>query len=122
MLSRQLTYQQNSVTTAPPEKLVLMLYDGALRFIAEGKEAIARGELARANTSLGNAQKILNELRISLNFQAGEMALNLERLYEYMHYLLIQANIKKDPQFLTEVTELLSKIRATWSQGVCGIK
>jgi flagellar protein FliS len=122
MLSQRLAYQQNSVTTAPPEKLVLMLYDGALRFIAEGKGAIERGELSRANASLGNAQKILNELRIGLNLQAGEIAGNLERLYEYINYRLIQANIKKDPQILTEVAELLSEIRAAWAQGVCRVK
>jgi len=122
MLSQQLAYQQNSVTTAPPERLVLMLYDGALRFIAEGKEAIESGELARASASIGNAQKILNELRIGLNLQAGEIAVNLERLYEYMHYRLIQANIKKDLQILTEVAELLGEIRAAWAQGVCGVK
>ena len=115
-------YAQNNVVTAPPEKLVLMLYEGALSFIDQAKETIKQGETARTNYLLGRSQKIINELRASLNFEAGDFAINLERLYEYIHFRLIQANIKKDAAILDEITELLSEIKNAWTKSACKIK
>lgn len=123
MIKEQLTaYAQNKVTTVPPEKLILMLYEEALNFVVQAKQTIEQGELAKTNYFLGRSQKILNELRASLNFEAGEIALNLERIYEYLNFRLIQANVKKDAKILTEVSDLLTEIKEAWAKSTCGIK
>ncbi|HCJ79366.1 MAG TPA: flagellar export chaperone FliS [Desulfotomaculum sp.] len=120
MVKEQITsYAQNKVTTAPPEKLVLMLYEEALNFIAQAKQALEAGNLAKTNYFLGCSQKILNELRASLNFEAGEIAFNLERIYEYLNFRLMQANVKKDAKVLTEVVELLTEIKGAWAKSAC---
>ncbi|MFA5384590.1 MAG: flagellar export chaperone FliS [Eubacteriales bacterium] len=122
MINEQVdAYAQNNIITAPPEKLVLMLYEGALSFIDQAKETIQQGEIAKTNYLLSRSQKIINELRASLNFEAGDFAINLERLYEYMHFRLIQANIKKDVAILNEITELLTEIKDSWAKGACKI-
>lgn len=113
------TYAQNKVTTAPSEKLILMLYEKALSFVAQAKQALEAEDLAKTNYFLGGSQKILNELRASLNFEAGEIAFNLERIYEYLNFRLIQANVKKDVKVLTEVVELLAEIKEAWAKSAC---
>lgn len=123
MINEQVAaYAQNNIITAPPEKLVLMLYEGALSFIDQAKETIEQGETARTNYLLSRSQKIINELRANLNFEAGDFAINLERLYEYMHFRLIQANIKKDTAILSEISDLLSEIKDAWAKSACKIR
>ncbi|HAG11532.1 MAG TPA: flagellar export chaperone FliS [Desulfotomaculum sp.] len=123
MINEQVAaYAQNNIITAPPEKLVLMLYEGALSLIDQAKETIEKGEITRTNYLLNRSQKIINELRASLNFEAGDFAINLERLYEYIHFRLIQANIKKDASILSEISELLTEIKDAWAKGVCKMR
>ncbi|MFS8581265.1 MAG: flagellar export chaperone FliS [Limnochordales bacterium] len=109
-------YRSTNVTTASPATLVLMMYDGALRFIRQGVEAIAQRDFEGANSSIGRAQDIVAELGGALDMSQGEIAENLARLYEYMLHRLVEGNVRKDPAPLQEVAGLLQELREAWEQ------
>ncbi|MBY0118838.1 flagellar export chaperone FliS [Paenibacillus sp. FSL L8-0435] len=107
-------YKQSSVQTSTPGQLVIMLYDGAIRFTKTGLEGIEARDYSKANVNLGKAQTIISELMSTLN-QSYPVAKTLFSLYEYMNYLLIQANIKKDSKYGEEVLGYLQELRETWA-------
>ncbi|WP_405154128.1 flagellar export chaperone FliS [Paenibacillus sp. FSL K6-0108] len=106
-------YKQSSVQTSTPGQLVIMLYDGAIRFAKTGLEGIEARDYSKANLNLGKAQTIISELMSTLN-HSYPVAKNLFSLYEYMNYLLIQANIKKEVKHGEEVLGYLQELRETW--------
>ncbi|WP_166243639.1 flagellar export chaperone FliS [Paenibacillus turpanensis] len=106
-------YQQSSVQTASRGQLIIMLYDGAIRFVKLGIEGIAERNIAKANINLQKAQTILHELVASLDF-TYPISKNLLSIYEYMIYRLIQSNIKKELSFAEEVLNHLTELRDTW--------
>ncbi len=113
-------YRTASVETASPAKIVLMLFDGAIGFLHraligfEQESLIARNETI--NNNLVKSQRILNELRASLNLDAGgELAQTLHRLYDYMDEQLRQANFKKDRAPILLTQELLGELRSGWA-------
>jgi len=116
------TYRANSVLTASPGQLVLMLYDGALRSLALAREAFGRapgdvGRLAVINQHLLKAQAILNELQGTLNFDAGgDFARQMDGLYGYYHRRLVEANLRKQVEPVVEVERLLTEIRNAWAE------
>jgi len=105
-------YRQNAVQTSPGQ-LLIMLYDGAIRFTLAAIDGINQKDYAKSNTNFGKAQAIVSEFRASLD-RSYEVAENLDRLYEYMGYLLIQANIKKDVASAEEALGYLKDLRETW--------
>lgn len=107
-------YQKTQIETADQVKLLLMLYDGALRFLGRARKALLEKDLEGSNTYLVKVQDIVAELMASLDLEVGEVAVSLFRLYEYMHYLLVQANIKKDAEPLGQVESMLTELRDTW--------
>lgn len=111
-------YRQTQVTTASPGELLIMLFDGAIRFARQSQDFMAAGNLEEANAKLIRAQDIVNELMLSLDHDAGELAGNLERLYLYIHDLLVEANIKKDPAIVDNALHMLTELRDTWEQVV----
>lgn len=108
-------YQQSSVQTASPAQLVIMLYDGAIRFTKAGIEAIHNKKYDIANTNLKKAQSIINELIASLNFDYA-ISHDMVRIYEYMLHQLIQANMKKQAEFAEEVLGYLQDLGETWKK------
>ena len=112
-------YKSMQILSSKPEKLILLLYDGAIKFIHLGQKALEEQRLEESHNNLIRAQNILVELMGSLNFdKGGEIASNLFRIYEFMHYTLVQANIKKDPATLARVSEQLKRLRESWSQAL----
>jgi flagellar secretion chaperone FliS len=109
------SYQQNSVNTASPGDLTLMLYNGCLKFINLAKRAIKQKDFETKNTNIIKAQKIVQELMITLNMDL-EVAQNMMPLYDYMYRRLIEANIKNDTTILDDVEGLLTEFRDTWKQ------
>ncbi|MGI9951224.1 flagellar export chaperone FliS [Moorellaceae bacterium AZ2] len=109
-------YQTNQVFTLSQEKLVLMLYDGVLRFCRQGLAALKNGDYEKTNKNLIRAQEILAELMAGLNFEAGEVARQLYRLYEFMHWYLVQANVNKSAAMVEEVMGLLQGLRDVWEE------
>ena len=118
-------YQAQAVLTASPGQLILMLYDGALRFMSYAHDALEQPEtnlrrIEIANTNLIKAQNILGELRACLNHEAGgSHAANLDRLYDYYLRRLMEANLKKQVKPLAEVEGLVKQLRDGWAEMLC---
>jgi flagellar secretion chaperone FliS len=109
------SYQQNSVTTASPGELTLMLYNGCLKFIHQAKKAIADKNIEAKNTNIQKAQNIIRELMVTLNMDL-EVSENMMSLYDYMNRQLIEANLKSDIAILDEVEGLVTEFRDTWKE------
>jgi len=109
-------YKQTQIQTASQDKLILMLFDGAIKFVNQGKLALKEEKYDKANECLKRAQDIVAEFMASLNFDAGEIANNLYVLYDYIHRRLIEANINKDTGILDEVNNMLNNLKDTWIQ------
>ncbi|WP_366160971.1 flagellar export chaperone FliS [Bacillus infantis] len=109
------SYQQNSVTTASPGELTLMLYNGCLKFINQAKKAIADKNIEAKNTNIQKAQNIIRELMVTLNMDL-EVSENMMSLYDYMNRQLIEANLKSDIAILDEVEGLVTEFRDTWKE------
>lgn len=103
------------VTDASPHQLVQMLLDGALGKLSVVKGLMDRGETAKKGEVIGQAISIVGGLRSSLDLsKGGEIAANLDNLYEYMERQLIQANLKNDLTIINEVVSLLLEIKTAW--------
>lgn len=109
------SYQQSSVNTASPGELTLMLYNGCLKFINLAKHAMAQKDIETKNTNIIKAQKIVQELMVTLNMDL-EVSQNIMSLYDYMNRRLIEANIKNEVAILEEVEGLVTEFRDTWKQ------
>jgi len=112
-------YQQMSahsgVMDASPHRLIQMLLDGALSRILAAKGALKQNYIAKKGEQIGSAISIVEALRASLDFdQGGDISKNLDSLYEYINYILLQANIKSDEALLDEAGQLLSQIKMGW--------
>lgn len=110
-------YQQTQIDTASPERLLLMLYDGAIRFANVAKKALEDKDFSAANTHCLKVQNILNELMVTLDMKVGgELAQNLFDLYDFMTRQTVQANVSKNPEQLTGVLDILKELREAWMQ------
>ena len=116
------TYKTQSILTASPGQLVLMLYDGALRFIRIAHAALEAGVrdprcIETIHTNILKAQNIIAELRGGLDHEAGgDLAVTLDRLYDYYTRRLFEANLKKNIIPLAEVERLLTELRNAWEE------
>lgn len=103
------------ITDANPHQLVAMLLEGAMSKLSIVKGMLTRGETSRKGEIIGQVIAIIGGLRSSLDMeQGGELAENLDNLYEYMERRLVQANLKHDMDIIDEVTLLLREIKAGW--------
>ncbi|WP_226037146.1 flagellar export chaperone FliS [Aquibacillus saliphilus] len=108
-------YKNNSVTTASPGELTLMLYNGCLKFIKQAKRGMEDGKYELKNTSIQKAQRIIQELMVTLD-QSSEIAKEMMPLYDYINRQLVDANIKNDQAILDEVAVLVTDFRDTWKE------
>lgn len=105
------------IAAADPQRLILMLLDGALERIAQGRGFMERGLIADKGRVLGRAIALIQELRASLDMTAGgQIASNLDALYDYCGRQLLTANADNNPQTLELVSTLLQEIRSAWVQ------
>ena len=108
-------YQKTLVTTASREKILLMLYEGAIRFIRQAEHAFENKKIADKGRYISKATAILSELMATLDFEAGgELAVDLENLYVFMIDKLIEGNIKNDMTCLKTVESLLNTLYNAW--------
>lgn len=107
-------YKRVDIETASQGKLIVMLFNGAIQRAEEAKRQIHKNDLAMVHTNLIRAQDIMAELRAALNMEAGELATNLDRIYEYFQHLLIKANIRKETEPLDECVRFMTSMRDTW--------
>jgi flagellar protein FliS len=114
----RMQYQRTTVeTTVSPGKLLLMLYDGALRSLTQAQHAIAEKDIETAHTKIIKVQDIITELRATLNMDYP-IAHNLASLYDFYHGYLVQANLGKNSEMLETVKEFLLTLRGAWQQAV----
>lgn len=116
-------YKQADVLTASKETILLMLYEGAIRFVRSGIEALEAGKIEERSKQFLRAQDIITELRCTLDFKAAkDIAENLERLYEYATDRLIQANINHSAASAREALKVLEELHSTWSEAISLLK
>lgn len=108
-------YRQSSVQTSNPAQLVIMLYDGAIRFVKTAIDGLAQKDNEKISLNLGKAQTIISELMSTLD-RSYDISKNLHSLYEYTNYLLVEANIRKDVAKAEEAIGYLTDLRETWLQ------
>ncbi|MED1204384.1 flagellar export chaperone FliS [Heyndrickxia acidicola] len=109
------TYQTNSVFSAPPGELTLMLYNGCLKFIKQAHLAIQNKNIEQKNKSLQAAQNIILELMSTLNMDM-DVSKQLMPLYDFIYRQLIQANLRNDLTVLTEAERLVTEFRDMWKE------
>jgi flagellar protein FliS len=109
-------YTRVNVETASQGKLIVMLFNGAIKRAEEAKRQLVRGNRQEAHNNLIRAQDIVAELRGALNMKAGELAHNLDRIYEYFQHLLITANVRKDAEPIDQAVELMTTMRDAWAE------
>lgn len=110
-------YRKASVGGASPVQLVVMLYDGALKFMEQGKRAMADGDRFKQNESLQRAQRIISELMSTLDMEkGGEIARNLLSLYTFAYNRLVEANLTDNPEYVDHVLKIMSDLRDSWVQ------
>jgi flagellar protein FliS len=117
MLNAAQAYQKNSVETATPADLTLMLYNGAIKFIKQAKAAIENKDMEMAHSYNVRVQDITNELIITLDHKYP-ISKQMLLLYDYILHRLVQANLKKDIEILNEVEDLYTQFRDTWKEAM----
>ena len=119
-------YVTDSIATAGPAQLVLALYDGALGAIERARTLLVlgahegRSDIEAIHAQLVKAQRIVTELKVTLDHErGGEIAVNLDALYEFCLRTLVDANLSKDPSRLTPASDVLRSLRDTWAEACC---
>jgi flagellar secretion chaperone FliS len=114
--ARPQAYREASVMTASPEQLVVMLYDGAGRFLRQAEAAMnGAGTWLQASEKLSRAEAIIDELLATLDMDAGEIAERLQAIYVFSKTRLIEARLERDPGRVDQVARLLAELREAWA-------
>ena len=117
MVNAAEAYRQQRILNAPPEHLTLMLYNGCLKFIDDGIEALGKKDYEAANNLLQRAQRIISEFRLTLNFDY-EISHQLLPLYNYIYDRLVEGNIKSDLAQIEEAKGIITELRDAWVQAM----
>ncbi len=113
----QNAYKKASVNTLDQNKLIIMLYDGAIKNAKFAVQYMESGEIEKVHDSLIKTKNIVTELLATLNMeQGGEIAKNLKSLYSYIFSQLIEANMEKKSEPVLTVIDLLKELRGAWVQ------
>lgn len=116
-------YKKTSIESASREKLLLLMYEGAIRFVKLAINAMEKNNIADKGTYIGKAYDVIMELNNTLDHEVGgELAKNLESLYIFMTDNLTKANINNDKKALEDVLNLLNTLYDGWKQAVEKIK
>jgi flagellar secretion chaperone FliS len=110
----QSAYARQSILTAPPERLVIMLYDTAIRFLAEAAAATERKDIPLVNVKTKRVAAIIDELDASLDMSYGELPARLRSIYGFCKDQLITAMLQRDAKRFNDVAGLLSELREAW--------
>lgn len=109
-------YKESAVLTAPPEQLVLMLYDGIHRFLFQATVAMRDGNPALVNTKLQRAEAIIDELIATLDHSAGDISDRLNAIYLYSRRALGEARVERSPEKVEHVQGLIRELRDAWAE------
>ncbi|MGP0102157.1 MAG: flagellar export chaperone FliS [Solirubrobacteraceae bacterium] len=114
-------YRRGAVLAATPGELVVMLYDGARRFLRQAVTAMDAGEIERAHTTLRYGERIISHLDATLDFEQGEIPQRLHAIYVFCLSQLNAARIGQDTTKVEEVSRLLGELREAWSQAAAEV-
>jgi len=110
-------YRETQIATANQGKLIVMLYDGAIKFLNIALENMNPKTYDLVNENILKTQDIISELLVSLNMDVGgEVSQNLFNLYMYFKRRLLEANMKKDPEIIKHTIKLLKELRDAWDK------
>ena len=109
-------YRDSAVLTAPPERLVVMLYDGARRFLHQAAAAMREGQIEASHVKLRRAENIIAHLRDTLDLeQGGQIAARLQAIYTFCLRHAMQARFDRDAAKLDQISQLLGALRESWA-------
>jgi flagellar secretion chaperone FliS len=114
-------YRRGEVLAATPGQLVVMLYDGARRFLRQSVSAMHAGEVERAHTALRHGERIISHLDGTLDYEQGQLPQRLHMIYAFCLVQLNAARITRDTDKVEEVSRLLGELRDAWSQAAAEI-
>ena len=110
-------YFQTHLQSRTPMEVVVMLYDGAVRYLGQARTAMAANDLPTKRDALSRGMAIVTELQGMLNLdQGGEIAQRLDGLYTYVHGCCLEANTQRNPEKLDEAVRLLTTLRSAWAE------
>jgi flagellar protein FliS len=112
----QQSYQKTKIETASPGELIVMLYDGLIRFLHQAKNKLGEKDIEGCHVAIVKSQNIITELQSSLRTDCGVISQNLQGLYAYMFKRLVEANLTKDSAVLDEIINLVVPMRNTWAE------
>lgn len=108
-------YQEAAIATQGKGRLIVLLYDGAIKFMKLAVKELEAGNYEAKSRYIGRAQDIINELNAVLDMNAGgEIAAGLRKLYCFMNGRLSEANTKCDPQMIREIITLMEELNQGW--------
>lgn len=116
------TYKHAAVETAAPDKLLIMLFQGGIKFLKQAEIGLERKDFEQVHNNLIKVQDILTELIQTLDMQQGEIAENLFRLYDFYRTEVFMANIKKDPEKIKAVLEFFIMFRDMWTEAALKVR
>jgi flagellar secretion chaperone FliS len=111
----QALYLKMQVNTASPGDLTLMLYNGCIKFMKQGLDALKRKDFEAKNDNIKRAQDIIDELVITLNMKY-DIAKQLSALYEFINWQLVEANVKLHEQSLETAIDMVTELRDAWAE------
>jgi len=115
----QRQYQHTQITTVDRGRLIVLLYEGAIKFLRQARDCSETGDLEGKSNNINKALDIINELNQSLNMtEGGELAQNLRRLYLFMSDYLLKGKIKRDPHYIDDVLRMLTNLNGAWNEVV----
>jgi len=110
------SYQRTNVHTADQRTLIIMLYDGLIRFLRKARQKIEANDVEGAHNYLVRSREVVSELLATLKPEkGGEIGQNLQRLYSYAFNRIVEANLYKDGQMVEEVIRIMSTLREGWA-------
>ena len=116
LTAQHAAYRRGEVLAATPGRLVVLLYDGARRFLRQAALALEEGQIERSHNALRRAERIIASLDNTLDFDQGEVAERLHAIYGFCLRHLNDARFAQDPARVEEVAELLGELREAWVQ------
>ncbi len=111
-----LHYRETQIKTASKGKLIVILYDGILRFLDIALENLPKKKYDVVNNNIIKAQDIITELIMSLNMKAGDISQKLFSIYTFFNRMLLEGNLKKDPKPIEFVRKMVAELREAWNQ------
>jgi len=119
---QQASYLEQQVLTASRGQLVVLLYDGIIRFLRQADVAIGEGAIAHSNERIGRAEAIIDELHATLDMDQGKIAENLEGIYVFWKRCLWEIRLQRDREKLARVIRMVASMRDAWAQAAQSVE